>query len=145
MKRIFKQLIYGAFYLVILGLIFWVGYSLFFKPAPTPQGSVQNEKEVLVPEPEGAVLTLESLDTEIIGMAVKVTGTLKNESPIRVEKVVIRAVIFDKEGRELFSSQTLEEDIRAFESRPFTVFFPKERRLREQVDSEATKVFFQSQ
>lgn len=144
MRRIFKQFIYGVFYLIISALVLGGFYSAIFKPAPSQPDNKLN-REVLVPELPKPVLVLEDLSTKIVGNQVRVIGILKNGSPLIADKVVIVAVVFNKEGRELFTSQTLIEEVKAFEIAPFTVFFPKDENLTQQVDLEATKVFFEIQ
>lgn len=37
--RLAKQIIYGAFYIVLWVVVIWIGYALFFRPAPPPQAS----------------------------------------------------------------------------------------------------------
>ena len=43
--RLVKQLLYGAFYLLIIIIIFWLAYILFLKPAPTCFDKIKNQGE----------------------------------------------------------------------------------------------------
>ncbi|OGG43323.1 hypothetical protein A3G50_01480 [Candidatus Jorgensenbacteria bacterium RIFCSPLOWO2_12_FULL_42_11] len=43
--RLVKQLLYGAFYLLIIIIIFWLVYILFLKPAPTCFDKIKNQGE----------------------------------------------------------------------------------------------------
>ncbi|MDP3052464.1 MAG: hypothetical protein Q8N22_00725 [bacterium] len=44
--RLVKQLLYGAFYFLIIFIIFWLIYILFLKPAPTCSDGHRNQNEI---------------------------------------------------------------------------------------------------
>lgn len=44
--RFAKQLVYGAFYLIIWGLVVWGGYKLFTRAAPSCFDNAQNQGEI---------------------------------------------------------------------------------------------------
>jgi len=137
MMRFLKQLAYGVLYLAILAVIVFLVYIAFFRsasPIEVPESTVPE-----IPKPN---LVFENVETEVSGEEVKVTGFLKNESPQVVRNVEIKATLFSKEGIEIFSSETLEDNIGAFESEPFTVFFPKDRRLAKDVWGESTELSY---
>ncbi|MCP6719920.1 MAG: hypothetical protein KJI72_01155 [Patescibacteria group bacterium] len=77
---------------------------------------------------------------------VRVAGIMRNRSPVIAPTVNVVAVILDNvHGAELFASQTVIARIGGFEEAPFNIFFPADTRFSEQIDEEATKVFFNVQ
>jgi hypothetical protein len=142
MTRFLKQFAYGIFYLAVLAFVLFLVYSAIFKTAPAASDEILNQDSP-IPEIPQPTFVFEELKTEVEGEKVKVTGILKNESPQIAPRVIIRAVLFDEEGVELFTSETLREDIRAFETRPFIVFFPEDRGLAEEVEVESTMVSYE--
>lgn len=77
---------------------------------------------------------------------IRVTGVVRNESPVIAQNVNIVAVLLDNViGAEFFASQTVIERISGFKETSFVVFFPTDTRFSQQVDEEATKVFFNVQ
>lgn len=77
---------------------------------------------------------------------VRVTGVVRNETPVIAREVNVIAVLFDSTlGAELFASQTVITDIGGFDEKSFTVLFPSDSLLRDQVDVAATKIFFNVQ
>ncbi len=139
MIRFFKYFIYGLFYLAILALVAYLAYLVFFGPAPVVSDEVPESPVPEIPEP---IFVFENVSTEVRGDEVRVTGVLKNDGPQIAPSVEIKATIFDKNGFEIFSSGTLQENIRAFEERPFTVFFPKDQGLAEEVGEEFTETSY---
>ena len=137
MMRFLKQLAYGVLYLAILAVIVFLVYIAFFRSA-----SPIEVPESTVPETPKPNLVFENVETEVSGEEVKVTGFLKNESPQVVRNVEIKATLFSKEGIEIFSSETLEDNIGAFESESFTVFFPKDQGLAKDVWGESTELSY---
>ncbi len=137
MIRFLKQFGYGIFYLAVLTAVVFLVYLLFLKPAPSVEVSTPTVPEI--PKPN---LGFESVKTEISGKEVKVTGFLKNESPQVVRSVEIRATLFTKEGIEVFSSETLEDNIGAFEAESFAVFFPKDREIAEKIWPDSTELSY---
>lgn len=145
MKRLLKRLIYGAFYLAVFGVIILLTPGTFLKK--TPPVAEEARRTSPIPEIPAPTLVFENLKTVISGEEIRVTGVLKNESPQVLRRVKIRAIIFDEEGNEIFplgisEEGTVEENIRAFEVRSFTVFFPKDRGLAGKIDVGLTEVFY---
>ncbi|MFH0712809.1 MAG: hypothetical protein V2A55_03095 [Candidatus Jorgensenbacteria bacterium] len=140
MKRFFKQFIYGIGYLAVFALVLFAIYSAVFK---APEEIIVPNP--LVPEIPAPNLDFENVKTEVSGDEVRVTGNLKNKSPQVVRNVKIEATLLSKEGVEIYSSETLEERIGAFESEPFTVFFPEDQGIAEDVWGESTEVSFKLQ
>ncbi len=134
MIRFLKQLGYGVFYLAVLAAVVFLVYLAFFRPAPAVEVSTPPVPEILPPN-----LVFEGVKTEISGEEVRVTGFLKNESPQVVRNVEISAALFTKEGIEVFSSETFEEVVGAYEAEPFTVFFPKDRGIAEKIHPGSTE------
>jgi hypothetical protein len=123
MIRFLKQLGYGVFYLAVLAAVVFLVYSVF-KPVPPPPS-----EDSSVPEIPAPVFSFANAMTEVSGEEIKVSGKLINESPRVAASVMIKAIIFDKNGFELFSSETFQENIKAYEEREFVVFFPPDRDL----------------
>lgn len=83
----------------------------------------------------------------VIGMTIRgdgggfiIAGAVKNANPIAADRVVIKAVLFDKDGLRRGASQTIIEKLPAFEERSFTIRVPLRREAAARVDIEKTKV-----
>ena len=92
-------------------------------------------------------LVIREVDTKIGSDGkIRVTGMVRNESPVIAQNVNIVAVLLDNViGAELFASQTVIEKISGFEEILFVVLFPADARFSQQADEKATKIFFNVQ
>ena len=131
MIRFLKQLVYGIFYLAAFAALVGLVYLVFFRPDPIPP-----PEDSLIPEIPAATFGFEDEALRIEGTNIRVTGVLANESPRITPAVRITATIFDKNGFELNSSETFQENIGAYEKREFTVFFPQDPDLLRQVGAD---------
>ncbi len=83
--------------------------------------------------------------TNLVGDGVTVTGSLKNNSPLALASVRLIAILFNQEGTIFQASATELNRVSAFSERPFTIFFPGIKELKDRLDSERTQVFWEVQ
>ncbi|MEK7086868.1 MAG: hypothetical protein AAB935_01270, partial [Patescibacteria group bacterium] len=79
--------------------------------------------------------------TEIDNGKIKVSGSVRNQGPVKARSVKIIAVIFDKFGLDIFASQTVISTLDGFDEKSFLIYFPPNRFLFENFDPQATKIF----
>ncbi|MBI3274242.1 MAG: hypothetical protein HYZ69_03795 [Candidatus Colwellbacteria bacterium] len=87
-----------------------------------------------------------SLKTTITSQNVQIDGIFENNSPSQLSLVQIGAILFNKNGEISNASATALEEVRAFSSRPFTVFFPKIIKNDSgliDIDSEKSQIFYE--
>jgi len=87
--RLVKQLLYGAFYLLAIAVIFLIIYFIFLKPAPTCSDERRNQGETGIdcggPCPPCELVQLKSL--EVVNNSVKVLPARENEISLLAEIV----------------------------------------------------------
>jgi len=138
MIRFLKQFGYGIFYLAAFAALIGLVYLVFLRPNPPPP-PIEDSSTPEIPAP---TFSFDGIKTEVAGEEIRVTGILVNESPQIVPAVRVKAIIFDKNGFEIFSSETLQENIRAYDRKEFTVFFPQDRDLARQIGTEFTEASY---
>ncbi|MEI6479224.1 MAG: hypothetical protein WCO21_00105 [bacterium] len=90
-------------------------------------------------------LTIGDIKTGLVNGGLKVTGTIKNGNTFKASNVKIVAIIRNKNGFEFFASQIILTSIKGFETALFTVTFPSDKTLIDDIDPNGTKVFVSSQ
>lgn len=77
MLRVLKQIIYGIFYLLIIGAISFGAYWLFMRPAPTCFDNIQNQNETGV-DCNGPCISCELKNIKLLSVSSPVIFTVDN-------------------------------------------------------------------
>ena len=72
-----------------------------------------------------------------------VTAALANGNPFKVDKIIIKAILFDKNGLKQNASLTFLESVEAFQSKDFSIRIPLKKEAAARIDPTQTKIIFE--
>ena len=87
-------------------------------------------------------LIIRDVKTSIVDGNIKVEGVIENKSPINAEQVRILVVLSNKYYVDLFASETFMGGVPGFEEAAFSISFPEDKALTQNIDPKNTKIFY---
>ncbi|MBI5732365.1 hypothetical protein HY967_00180, partial [Candidatus Jorgensenbacteria bacterium] len=81
------------------------------------------------------------LITTVEGNRIRISGIMRNPTPLAVKEAKIIGILSTQNDREVFAAQTIIENLSAFGEKPFTIIFPEDKELARTVDLKVTKVY----
>lgn len=85
------------------------------------------------------------LKTTLRGDGIEATGTVENTGASASGKIRSIGVLFGKDGSIIAVSGTTLASIPAFDSAPFTVFFPRTAEIVQKMDHSRTQIFYEAE
>ncbi|MFH1188626.1 MAG: hypothetical protein V1652_02145 [bacterium] len=97
------------------------------------------EKDALL----GFSLSSEALKTQVFVDDIEVSGIVKNDGATASGKIKLTGLLFGSDGTLLAASTTIVDEISAYNTMSFTIFFPKLTEIVQRLDYSKTQIFYE--